>query len=184
MAQARIGKTSSGFTSFNNSGLNTDNEVGTVLVVLPFSCRVYRLFAYFAGNGATVAAQIVAWLSDLSGNARTASFTAPSGTASTGGQTLNSGYSDGVGKVFSSDLSVWIGFFRAPGGSSVWSVIGSGSFQFKSSSALDNFGASTACPGSGFACGDPEAFCDVIGGDMLNMTRGYPAYTRRKRGGL
>lgn len=177
---ARIGKTGSGFSSFDTSGLNTDNEISTVGVALPFSCRVYRLFAYFAGNGAAVTAQLVAWLSDLSGNARTPSFTAPSGSAATGGQVLNSGYSDGNAKVFSSDVAVWIGFFRAPGGSSVWSVLGSGTFLHKSSSGLDNFGGNAGC-GAPYTCGDIEAFCDVVGGDMMTMTRGYPAYTRRRR---
>jgi len=172
-----IGSAPASFASFDTAGLNTDNEIATSpSFAAPLPGRIIFLFVYFAGDGATVVARLVAWrTANLNPEVKSPQFTAPSGSASTGGQTLNTGCADGTAPVTGTDAAWWIGFWRAPSGSQVWSVASAGSFFFLTNTGADvgALSGSSSCA-SPFTCGSIEAYALICGGDMRTIQYAMP----------
>lgn len=117
---ATFGQNPGSFNSFAFSGLNNLNQVGTSLQTMPAAGYVYSVSAFFGGDGAAVNARMVIW--DSSGNilAQSATFSAPSGTRSSGGQSLLSANLT-TPLLLVATTQVFIGFWRDPAGGAVWS---------------------------------------------------------------
>lgn len=171
------------FSAFDNSGLNTDNEISTTLAAPGISGRIQRLHCYFAGNGQTVTARCVAWLNGGAGIcAKSAQFTAPSGSASTGGQTLNEQFMDAkFSLLVNSGALMFLGFWRDASKSSVWSVASTGSFNFQTDTSgdADSFASPSACAPT-FTCGDVEMYADINGSDIKRLIYGFPCFSKGK----
>lgn len=163
-SQATVGQASAGFSSFDNSGLNTDNEIGllNVAVASPIAGRIRTLAAFFGGDGVSVNAILVGWDSvAFTPDAKSPQFSAPSGSHSTGGQTLNIQNTDGTAPVIGQGRSQYFGWWRDASSSAVWSVRGTGSFRRATSASLGNAPGSVC--GGAYVCGDIQAFGIVIG---------------------
>lgn len=115
-----FGQNPGSFNSFAFSGLNNLNQVATSLQSMPATGTIYSVSAFFGGDGASVNARMVVW--DSSGNilAQSATFSAPSGSRSTGGQSLQT-QNLATPLYLASGTQVYIGFWRDPGGGAVWS---------------------------------------------------------------
>lgn len=146
--------------------MNTDNDIVDITApVAPFAGRIRQLWAYFGGDLVTVTARLVAWTFSLwTPDAKSPQFTAPAGAESTGGQTLNNQATDGLSPVVGKGQQWLVGWWRAPGGSHVWSVIGSDNFQFKSDTGADvgSISPATTC-GAPFTCGGVQAYALMVG---------------------
>lgn len=115
-----FGQNPGSFNSFSFSGLNNLNQVGTSLQSMPATGTIYSVSCFFGGDGSAVNARLVIW--DSSGNilAQTATFSAPSGSRSSGGQSLQT--QNLTSPLFlSSGSQVFLGFWRDPAGGAVWS---------------------------------------------------------------
>lgn len=182
-AFTRFGFQSATFSAFDHTGLNTQNETGSSFVAPPFSGRIQKLYIFFAGDGQTVTARCVAWIANGAVIAKSPKFTAPSGTETTGGQTLNAQGTDGISQLTGSDQSLQLGFWRDAALSGVWSVLATGNFQVKTETSGDvgNFSGPTNC-GAPFTCGDIQAYADLFGGDQKAVWRNYPAFIKNRKG--
>ncbi len=109
------------FTSFSfyfGSGAGIFNEIG-VKITMPESGTINTLNAYFAGDGASTRAALVLW--DGAGDVlrQSATFTAAAGTRSVGGQDWHTKpitpYNASKNEV------LWVGWWRHPSDSHVWS---------------------------------------------------------------
>jgi hypothetical protein len=179
----RYGKTANNFSSFDFSGANTQNEVGTDagagVVKLPQCAhRIYKLSAFFAGDGAAVVARMDAWwqsavfIPAYQLIKHSASFTAPAGSHAIGGQTLNSVYADSLGGLsFAGAGNVIIGWWRTEAATSVWSVLATGNFI--ATAAADDSNISAGVNNAG----DIQAYVDLVGGDIKSLQYGFPAFT-------
>lgn len=170
-------------SSVDNAGSNTDNEISTTPVSGFISGRVTKIHSYFAGHLATVTARCAAWrVSDGAIAAKSAQFTAAQGSGGVNGQFLNEKESDGSQLLLGNNDTLWVGFWRLATGAAEWGVAGTGSFQFKTDTSGDIgvFSGNSNC-GTPFICGNPQAYVDVVGGDVKSMTRNYVAMQRRKR---
>lgn len=182
--QATIGQQAGGFASVDNSGLNTDNEIATFASYAPaLPGRLRQLAAYFAGQGATANANLVAW--DLNGNviADSPSFVAPAGSGGTGGQVLNqaevdpsSGFgdkADGTALVF--------GFFTVPNQNREWSVRAAGNFLHQSTSVVASLAPLAGCAPP-YVCGDIQAYGLLVGvtGHKEYYLDGLAAWKKRR----
>lgn len=186
-ATQQLGQAGQSFSSFNHSGLNTDNQVGNA--TLQQTCgvvgRARRFFVFMAGDGATVTARLGCW--KVGGANPTVSFsnqfTAPSGSESTGGQVLNEQWSDGIhDAILDTTALLFFAFWRLASGSAVWSVQGSGDFQFKTVGGdITDWSAATDCPGSGFTCGYLQAYGYIYGGSMKAIEYGAPLAARARK---
>jgi hypothetical protein len=184
IAARLIGYQSGAFTTFSNSGLNTLNQIAsnTFIDTPNFPSIVYRYWAYFAGNGQTTNARLGHWSAATGAlQGKSPQFTAPSGTLSTGGQTLNSLPSDGSNLIMPSNFAIIAGFWRDASKSSVWSALGSGKFiQLTNTSGdIGTDAGGSFCTGVG--CGDIQAYTQLCGGDMKAITNRFPCFYAKKK---
>ena len=166
-----FGQNPGSFNSFSFSGLNNLNQVGTSLQSMPATGTIYSVSAYFGGDGASVTAQRLIW--DSSGNilAQTASFSAPSGSHSSGGQSLQT-QNLSTPLYLASGTQVYIGFWRAPSGGAVWSfntASGTWNDDTNTSGSPGSFTGLTSNTGQlqALATYVPEAINVKVGGVMV-----------------
>lgn len=117
---ATFGQNPGSFNSFSFSGLNNLNQVATSLQTMPATGTIYSVSAFFGGDGASVTARLVIWSSAGAVLAQSASFTAPSGSRSSGGQALQT-QPLSTPLYLASGTQVFIGFWRDPAHGAVWS---------------------------------------------------------------
>jgi hypothetical protein len=105
------------FNFWQFTGLNTLNQVGQLATLTELG-RVTSLSAFFGGHTAAVNARLVIW--DSSGNilGQSATFSAAKGTASTGGQALQS---QSITPLLLAAANYYVGFWRDAAGDAEWS---------------------------------------------------------------
>jgi len=165
-----FGQNPGSFNSFAFSGLNNLNQVGTSLQTMPATGTIYSVSAFFGGDGSAVNAQMVIWSSAGSILAQSATFSAPSGSRSSGGQSLLT-QNLATPLYLASGTQVFIGFWRAPSGGAVWSFnTGSGTWN-EDTNTSGSPGAFTGLSSNtgqlqAFATYVPEAVNAKVGGSM------------------
>lgn len=146
---AQFGSHPSTWSSFQFSGLNTQN-IGAQPETMPAPGGwITSLSCFFGGDGASVNAQLGVW--DATGVllGSTAAFLAASGSHAAGGQ---------VWQVQALSAPLWVpggmavllGWWRDPAGSSVWSSAGGSGYDLATltpSSVIGNTGALSAQAG-------------------------------------
>lgn len=174
------------FNSFHFSGVNAWNQESTnssFSITAPG--RVIDIGAYFAGDGETTNAQIGMWkASDNSLELSSSSFTAPSGSESTNGQTFNS---RSVDYFFNSTHSVEVGFWRDKAKSSVVSVATSGTdgqtknnvTSITSMSSASSFNTVYGSLGKGLMKGQGHYIASTIYVRRAGAWVPVPVYVRR-----
>jgi len=123
---SEIGSHPGAWTGFNFSGLNTQNQLGMAFT-MPETGDITSISCFFGGDGSAVNAKLCVW--DGSGTllASTAQFSAASGSRSAGGQAWQT-QSLGSALRVTSGATIYVGFWRDPAGSSVWSTASSGTW--------------------------------------------------------
>jgi hypothetical protein len=127
---AEFGSHPGSFSNWEFTGLNTDNMIAQALATAPELLDVTSISCFFGGNGATVAAKLAIWNSSGTLLAATPQFTAPSGSQSVGGQSWQTQSLSSPLRL-SAGQQVFIGWWRAPSGSAVWSYTASGDHKHK-----------------------------------------------------
>lgn len=124
---AQIGSQPSSWSTFQFSGLNTNNQVGMGTFAMPEAGRINQLSCFFGGHTAAVTARLVLW--DSSGNivAQSGSFSAAKGSGGTGGQAWQTQAIPDV--LASSGAAYYVGFWRDPAKDAEWSIAAGGTWR-------------------------------------------------------
>lgn len=125
---AQIGSQPGSWNSFAFTGLNTLNQVGMGTFSMPEAGRINQLACFFGGHTAAVNARLVLWSSAGAIVAQSATFSAPKGSGSSGGQSWQTATIPDV--LAASGTAYYVGFWRDPAADAEWSILtGSGTWQ-------------------------------------------------------
>jgi len=155
---ATFGFTGAATSSYDYSGVNTDNEILSTTVTVPENARCQSITVDMGGHTAAVNTQFCIWNASGGGLlVASAVFSAGLGRA-----TRTASIADTVLKA---GQTVWIGFWRDPSKDAEWGVAASGSFQYAPASggagSPSNPISPSGCSGS-FVCGSIQAYVTYI----------------------
>jgi len=154
-----LGETSAATSSFDFSGVNSDNEVFTdALFTIPAGgATVTKISCYFGGHTAAVNAKLCIW------NRATGALIASSAQFSAGvGRALRSISMPSV--VIAAGVTIRIGFWRDKAHDAEWGVAASGTFDYKTNvSAPGSVSGFGTCAGP-YVCGHLQAYITYTSG--------------------
>lgn len=172
---AEIGSHPGAWNSFAFTGLNLSNEEAT-LVTMPEAGDISSVSCFVGGDpSTTVTARFVIWrASDGAILAQTGSFTLASGARSSGGQ---SWVTQSLSLHLAAGDQVYIGWWRAPSGGAVWSLLTSGTYYRKTDTSGSPGSFTSPSSDSGgqlgaYATYTPTATTQQVYVDAVQLTTG------------
>lgn len=116
-----LGYNSPTFQSAYETGNNFNNQMAIKVTAPSGGITVTDLYAYFGGYGSSVSARLCIWNDDATKtlNTQSSAFSAPGYGLGVGGQGWQ--HVSGLSVTFTGGTSFWIGWWRDPSGSQVWS---------------------------------------------------------------